>query len=72
MGDAPFELDTWPRCAPWQRAGQITPIDEATVWIWAERAQLELELEIDRRFDALADQIRRDAWPALEAGKAAR
>ncbi len=61
--DAPFAVDTWPRCAPWQRAGVVTGHDLQLINLWRYRADLALLLEVDRRFDQLADQIRRDSWP---------
>jgi hypothetical protein len=54
---APFALDTWPLCEPWERAGKVTAGDYAALAAWSERAELELRLEIDRRFDAVADQL---------------
>jgi len=63
--EAPFAADTWPRCEPWQRAGVITPVDLQLINLWRYRADVELLLEIERRFDLLAARIRRDAWPRM-------
>jgi hypothetical protein len=62
---APFAVDAWPWCERWERAGRATLWDRLEVEAWAEHAELELALEIDRRFDVLLDRIRAEAWPAL-------
>lgn len=63
---APFALDTWPLCERHERAGHLTFHDTLEVSRWAQRAQLELELEIDRRFDQLHDRIIGEAWAGVE------
>jgi hypothetical protein len=60
---APFAFDTWPLCEPWERAGRATLWDRLEVARWAELAELELRLEIDRRFDQLADQLELELEP---------
>lgn len=62
---APFAVDSWPWCEPWQRSGRLTLLDRLELEAWAARAELELRLAIDRRFDVLLDGIRAQAWPAL-------
>lgn len=59
----PFGVDTWPDCAPWERAGRATLWDRLEVEAWAETAERELRLEIDRRFDALADWLEEQMAP---------
>ena len=63
---APFEIDTWPRCEPWQRLGQVTVWDTLQIEEWGEWAQLQIELEIDRRMDAILTHVHATAWPGVE------
>lgn len=62
----PFGVDSWPTCLPYQRAGRATLWDLLEVERWAARAQLELELEIDRRFDAVLDRVLGTSWSGVE------
>lgn len=62
---APFAIDTWPLCEPWERAGVATLWDRLAIERARERAELELRLEIDRRFDRLRDRVLGSSWPAL-------
>lgn len=55
---APFAFDTWPLCERWERAGHATLADHVAIERAAQRAELEIRLTIDRRFDALLDRIR--------------
>jgi len=63
---APFQFDTWPLCEPWERAGLATFHDTLEVSRWGAQAQLQLQLEIDRRFDQLRDRVLASSWPAIE------
>jgi len=63
---APFAFDTWPLCEPWERAGLATFHDVLEVSRLAARAQLQLQLEIDRRFDQLRDRVLASSWPDIE------
>lgn len=63
---APFAFDTWPHCEPWQRAGVPTLWDLIELQRWSAGAELQLRLEIDRRFDAVLDAIRASSWPGID------
>jgi hypothetical protein len=62
----PFALNTWPTCEPWERSGEPTLKDRLDVKEWVEQVQLEIALEIDRRFDRLLAHIDATAWPPLQ------
>lgn len=53
----PFGVDTWPTCLPYERAGRATLWDLLEIERWAETAERDLRLDIDRRFDALDDWL---------------
>lgn len=63
---APFAVDTWPRCQPWERRGVITFADETAIRAWAVAAQLALTLAIDQRFDSLLGWVDAAAWRGVE------
>lgn len=65
----PFGVDTWPDCAPWERAGVATLWDQREVEAWAQHAQRELALEVDRRFDALEDWLEEQTRPRARASR---
>jgi hypothetical protein len=67
---APFAVDSWPLCEPWERAGVATLWDRLAIERARERAELELRLEIDRRFDRLHARVLGSSWPALEGSPA--
>jgi len=62
---APFAVDTWPRCEPWERAGVITPADRRAIGTWARTAQRRLRLAIDARFDRILGRMYATAWPGV-------
>lgn len=62
---APFAVDTWPTCEPWERAGLVTPADRRAIDAWADRAMRQLRLDIDARFDSLAGWAVTSAWPGV-------
>jgi len=62
---APFAVDTWPRCEPWERAGAITPADRRAIGTWARTAQRRLRLAIDARFDRILGRMYATAWPGV-------
>lgn len=62
---APFEVDTWPTCQPWERAGQVTPADRRAIATWARTAQRRLRLDIDARFDRVLGRMYATAWPGV-------
>jgi hypothetical protein len=44
----------------------VTLADRQLIEAWGRRAQLQLQLEIDRRFDHLGEWLEISAWPGVE------
>jgi hypothetical protein len=62
---APFAVDTWPTCEPWERAGVETAGDRRAIGLWARTAQRRLRLDIDARFDRILGRMYATAWPGV-------
>jgi hypothetical protein len=62
---APFAVDTWPTCEPWERAGVETAGDRRAIATWGRTAQRRLRLAIDARFDRILGRMYATAWPGV-------